>query len=107
MFEQTIVQQLKVDVGDELSKSLMNVFINESTKIVEQLQSLPIDDQQVILLSHSLKSSAKTYGALILGNLCEQIEMSAKAGDSDALSQAMADLPDIANKTFSQAIQFT
>jgi len=37
-------------------------------------------------LAHKLKSSARSFGALALGELCEQMEQAGKAGEPDALT---------------------
>jgi HPt (histidine-containing phosphotransfer) domain-containing protein len=36
-------------------------------------------------LAHKLKSSARSVGALLLGELCEEMERGGKAGDREAL----------------------
>jgi two-component system sensor histidine kinase/response regulator len=40
-------------------------------------------------LGHKLKSSAYSVGALVLGNICNQIETASKAGDCRSLSELM------------------
>ena len=39
--------------------------------------------------AHKLKSSARTVGALALGDLCERIEAAGKAGDDEALGRLL------------------
>ncbi|MEE8222655.1 MAG: Hpt domain-containing protein, partial [Nitrosomonadaceae bacterium] len=39
----------------------------------------------VIAVSHKLKSSARSVGAMVLGDLCAEMEQAGKAKDSDAL----------------------
>ena len=40
-------------------------------------------------LAHKLKSSARTVGALALGDLCAEIEKAGRSGDKDALTQLL------------------
>jgi len=42
------------------------------------------DVEAVTLAAHSLKSSARQFGALHLGDLCEVVESAGKAGTIDA-----------------------
>jgi HPt (histidine-containing phosphotransfer) domain-containing protein len=37
-------------------------------------------------LAHKLKSSARSVGALVLGELCAELEKTGKAGDNKALA---------------------
>jgi HPt (histidine-containing phosphotransfer) domain-containing protein len=52
------------------------------------------DTEAVRLAAHSLKSSARQFGALHLGDLCEAIEAAAASGsiDADAVTAAVAEL---------------
>ncbi len=107
MLETAVVLQLQQDVGEELARQLMLVFIEESKKTVGQLCTVAIHDPDVILFSHSLKSSAKTYGAMTLGLLCEDIERAAKGDNAVELERLLQRLPDIAEQTFIAAMAYT
>ena len=61
----------------------------------------------VILFSHSLKSSARTYGAEILAGLCEKIEAAGKNENQTELNMLFKQLPEICDKTLLLAINYT
>ncbi|SFB89343.1 Hpt domain-containing protein [Pseudoalteromonas denitrificans] len=107
MFIKAVVLKLQQDVGETLAKELMQVFIVETNKLVTQLikaqQQNNIDD--VILISHSLKSSARTYGAEILADLCEKIELEGK--NNNDLTLLFSQLGDTCEQTLKSAIIFT
>ena len=45
------------------------------------------DVEAIIAVSHSLKSAARSIGAMQLGGLCEQLEFAGKANDFDKALQ--------------------
>jgi two-component system sensor histidine kinase/response regulator len=47
------------------------------------------DALQAQTLAHKLKSSARSVGALQLGELCQQMEAAGKSGDSKALAELL------------------
>lgn len=109
MFVKETVLKLQNDVGEELSKQLMLIFINETKKLVQELEVAYEQAQldTVILISHSLKSSARTYGAETLGCLCAQIESEGKNNNTSALDLLFKQLSDISEKTVLSAIKYT
>jgi len=109
MFKKEIVLKLQNDVGEALAKDLMLVFINETKKLVENLLLAHEQDQidKIILFSHSLKSSARTYGAETLACLCEQIETAGKNENSVELNMLFKQLAEISEKTLLLAINYT
>jgi len=109
MFKKEAVLKLQNDVGEALVKELMLVFINETKKLVENLLVAHEQDQidKIILFSHSLKSSARTYGAETLACLCEKIEAAGKNKNSAELNILFKQLPEISEKTVLLAINYT
>ncbi len=57
------------------------------------------DSTQLSSIAHTLKSAARSVGALALGELCQQLEMAARAGDLNACARLMPEL----NSAFRQA----
>ncbi len=82
MIDNATFSQLKQDVGDDLAKQLLQVYITESSQIVSSLAD-PNKQTDIEINAHSLKSSSMSYGALAVGKLAEQIEMKAKAAQFD------------------------
>lgn len=99
MFDSKILNQLALDVGQEVLPQLMSVFKSESTDITEQLlthSSLTPDSER---LSHSLKSCAKSYGAIQLSQVAEQIERAAQIDDVDAFLNHLTQLKQTHSET--------
>lgn len=82
MFELAVIEQLKKDVGHELLPKLFDVFSKESESLCQQILTVEILDTETIRLCHSLKSSAKTYGAMPLAHFAEALEALAKQQQS-------------------------
>ena len=83
-------------VGDDaaLQKDLLDRFVrNTVTQIAALRQALAgAELQEAADLAHSLKSSARMVGALVLGNLCEEIETAGLAADADLCATLAAAL---------------
>jgi two-component system phosphorelay protein LuxU len=78
MFNPNTIQQLKDDVGVEVLSKLMQVFLSESTKLVEQLTMNNVSISELERLAHSLKSCARSYGADQLADIAADIVSKAK-----------------------------
>jgi HPt (histidine-containing phosphotransfer) domain-containing protein len=84
-------------VGDnpELQRSLLSRYLNQAHKQVIDITAAvsTADLDQVQTLSHTLKSAARSVGALRLGEHCQQLETGAQAGNTaicDALVLELA-----------------
>jgi signal transduction histidine kinase/CheY-like chemotaxis protein/HPt (histidine-containing phosphotransfer) domain-containing protein len=71
-------------VGDDpvILQELMNDFIPPAEKTVEEIQAAFNSHSHVLIgeLSHKMKSSARTIGAISLANLCEELEVAGYDG---------------------------
>ncbi len=79
MFNSNTIQQLKDDVGVDVLAQLMQVFLTESTKLIEQLSAKSVQQDEIERLAHSLKSCARSYGADQLADIAADIENLAKS----------------------------
>ena len=88
----------RLDFGDppgELLALLVATFLEHApanvTALVDGARTGDVD--AVTLAAHSLKSSARQFGALRLGDLCEAIESDGRTGtiDADAVTSAAAE----------------
>ncbi len=88
------VKVLKKLVGDDdaMIRDFLNDFRLSAEKIAAELRTACAAGQAAAAgaLAHKLKSSARSVGALALGELCGEMEQAGKAGDMKAL---MALLP--------------
>jgi CheY-like chemotaxis protein/HPt (histidine-containing phosphotransfer) domain-containing protein len=84
------VNVLKVLVGedDATIRDFLHDFRISAAKIAVDLRTACATEQatDVSDLAHKLKSSARSVGALVLGELCAEMEKSGKAGDNKALA---------------------
>ena len=83
MIDTATYTQLQQDVGDDLAKQLLQVYITESRQIVADLADAT-KQSEIEINAHSLKSSSRSYGALAVGGLAEQIEQKAKEKSNPA-----------------------
>jgi len=84
------VNVLKALVGDdeEIIRDFLHDFRLSAEKIAVELRAACAASQAAVAgaLAHKLKSSARSVGALALGELCFEMEQAGKAGDSEALA---------------------
>lgn len=71
-------------VGDNppMHQRLLQKFLNSAEERITALQAA--DGEPVVMghVAHALKSAARTVGAMRLGELCQQMELAAQAGDT-------------------------
>jgi len=84
------VSVLKALVGDDpaMISELLQDFRLSATGIAAELRSACAAGQASATgaAAHKLKSSARTVGALVLGELCEEMEQAGTAGNAQALT---------------------
>jgi PAS domain S-box-containing protein len=84
------VNVLKALVGDDpaVIREFLGDFRTSAAKIAAELQAACDEGRakQVVALAHKLKSSARSVGALALGELCAKMEHAGKAEDTSALA---------------------
>ena len=85
-------------IGDnpEMQQTLLRKFLQNAQRQVQQIgtAALAHDTRQIADIAHKLKSSARTVGALALGELCEEIETTGLADQSALCLELAAALPD-------------
>lgn len=72
MLNTATLEQLKQDVGQDLLVTLVTIFIKETDQALDKFPSSVQSEQQRI--SHSLKSSALSYGVDEVGLLSKHLE---------------------------------
>ncbi|MBI3581334.1 MAG: response regulator [Nitrospinae bacterium] len=84
------ISVLKELVGDDeaVIRDLLRDFSATLVKTAVELRAAHADGRDAIVraLAHKLKSSARSVGALALGELCAEIEQFGRAGDKAALA---------------------
>ena len=84
IINESVFSHLLVDVGEDMLPALVAVFNEETTERISDLQALMvnIDNNKVAQSCHSIKSSAGTYGALIVQQHAEELEVMAKSNST-------------------------
>ncbi len=107
MIDTSVIEQLQYDVGDSMAIELINVFVDESKKLVAQMLS-STDAAEIELCAHSLKSSGYSFGATRLAQTCQLIEQQVKVNGLDTEVVTLLKLADAqSKKTFEHMRELT
>jgi HPt (histidine-containing phosphotransfer) domain-containing protein len=73
-------------------RELLEAFLHSARRQAAELNAASVagDARQVGALAHKLKSSSRSVGALRLGDLCEDLEETGRAGDRGAVKDLIA-----------------
>lgn len=82
LLDQSVVDQLRDDVGEDALEMLMTAFRKEISSAAELLRgAFEADDlDQLEIRAHALKSAAATFGAARLSGACLAVETAAREG---------------------------
>lgn len=88
------IQVLKSIVGDDPS-TLREVLIDFDQSVLEAIEDLHSsniagDLEAIGMIAHRLKSSSRTVGALLVGDLCAGLENSCRLADKDGAAQDLS-----------------
>ena len=90
-------------VGDnpDIHRRLLEKFLNSTQGQVSQMsRDITIHETEAVgKIAHKLKSSARSVGAMRLGELCEQLEHAGKAGEIEACSTLSQSLHETLTQT--------
>lgn len=91
VINETVFSQLLVDVGEEMLPALVAVFNEETSERISDLQALMVnvDNNKVAQSCHSIKSSAGTYGALVVQQHAEELEVMAKSNRTEEVQEKL------------------
>ena len=104
MIDNSIIEQLKSDVGESLAIELIHVFISESQKLVKEMVNSS-DSHEIEINAHSLKSSCNSFGATQLAQTCLQIEKRVKQVGFDSDLQQLLTVAESQSKLTFEQIQ--
>jgi len=68
---------------DEFVRDIISTFLETAVELVDGIHAAAQDSSvdKAIYVSHTLKGSARSVGALALGDVCEELERLAKSHD--------------------------
>jgi HPt (histidine-containing phosphotransfer) domain-containing protein len=76
-------EKLKNDVGSDFVSEIVDAYCTETPQLIAKLQhALDVNDADAFRqAAHSIKSTSRTFGALSLSALSQELEMLGRAGD--------------------------
>lgn len=101
LLNQNMVQEL-IDVLAEDALEIFNVFIDELPLLVTQLLDKNSNKEQLLLASHSLKSSAAYVGAERLSTLSSKIEEYLRNNELEKAQSLISNITEIVDQTLIQ-----
>lgn len=101
LLDTSVIDRLSLDVGADTTKMLLESLKNEieqsGQKIMDHLSNK--DCRLLEIQAHALKSAARSFGALQLGESCLALEEAARASDFQTLERLIKDFKNISAAT--------
>lgn len=103
LLDKPVLDRLTADVGEESAAFLIGSLKNEINRTGDALEVLAAKGEleQVEIQAHALKSAARSFGAMQLGETCYAIEQAAKASRKAEVDTLLIELRSISAKTIS------
>ena len=101
LINQNNAQEL-IEMLEEDALEIFDVFIKDTPLLVEQLLAKGADKEQLLLASHSLKSSAAYVGAERLSVLSNEIEEYIRQDETEKARDLLPNISKILSETFTQ-----
>lgn len=76
----------------EIVDDIVETYLQETPALVAAITA-QASVEDVRMASHTLKSSSRSVGATVVGDLAEEIENAARAGSLDGVEEAMGAVP--------------
>ena len=96
-----VLSQMSDDLSAEMLPEMLELFVIENAKILDQIDQLLARKDIVELKnqSHALKGSAATFGAALLTPLAEKLEHSCKQGNTEDAEAFAKQVIEVGRKT--------
>ena len=103
LLDKPVLDRLTADVGEESAAFLIGSLKNEINRTGDALEVLTAkgDLEQVEIQAHALKSAARSFGAMQLGETCYEIEQAAKAACKAKVEGLLGELKAVSADTIS------
>lgn len=101
LFDQRVIDQLIEDTNQNAASKMLHVFFKECAQRLTLInEAVNMNDIDALGLSaHALKSSSKTFGALHLSSIAEQIEHDCKANELENMTELVSQLNSAVDET--------
>ncbi len=98
IFDEQALSSLKGSLAKDQFEELLDGMLEKTDELVEALQALSgVEDlTDVIARAHELKGMTGNFGLIYISALAKEIEMEAKAGNTESLPLSIGKLPDAA-----------
>ncbi|MEE9425215.1 MAG: Hpt domain-containing protein [Methylococcales bacterium] len=96
-----VISQMSDDVSAEMLPEMLELFVIENAKILNQIDQL-LASRNIVELknqSHALKGSAATFGAALLTPLAEKLEHSCQQGNTEDAEAFAKQVIEVGRKT--------
>ena len=101
LLNEAVLQRLEKDASLEVIPEIVSMFVRETRSRLARMSDA-LEQMDLACLeseSHTLKSSAGTFGAAILEERARELELASKAGNADPVVEMMAAIEDAAECT--------
>ncbi len=97
IFDQNIIKQLEESISKSSVPKFLHLFVEDSSLKQDEIEQALFDSDFETLerINHTLASSAITFGAVRLHNLCRAVEFNYKEGQYEQAAIALKDLPSL------------
>ena len=95
----TAVQNMiDVDTYNELLEDYYSELLNNLEKLSEYKQNSDMTNYAILV--HAMKSNARSFGFMKLGDICYNHEMASKGNDIDYVNNNFNELKSVVNETY-------
>ncbi len=91
LLDEKQLDQLRVNGQDDMLREIVSLYLTETSRQIESLESEP-DVDTVASIAHQLKGSSANLGARQLADAFSRLEETAKAGNLDQASGLMGEI---------------
>lgn len=88
VLSQDIMNTLRDDIGEETFNEALDAFLEEMSDSIDAIQRIT-DMSQLVTHAHSLKSSARMFGAMALAETAFELEQSARQNNAQDSQQIL------------------
>lgn len=101
LVDKPVLDRLAAEVGEESASFLLNSLMQEIRDSGSELvQHASVGDlNQLEIQAHALKSAARSFGAMRLGEACQALEFAAKGDASAELARLLDQFRAISEET--------
>lgn len=101
MLNNATLARIENEVGKAIFSQLVLVFLKDTEQQLIKLNTLDVESEEMLRTCHSLKSTARSYGAEAMGEMCAMLESLLKAQQFEDVKAYLPQAIDIIIATIS------